>query len=217
MSAVIVVLQSDAGYLLGDAATYHGDGRVAAFRSKVWAASNISAAFTTRGLFNAWSDLRLRMVAATATDADDLFAKLHGVVVSEEATHRKRQPSYPQHNVEVTGVIWRDGAAVGFQISETAFGHYNPVKLGAIYGAPQPEDISELGKPLATVADIEALTMPDDGLALMEMQRRALHETWEGRAHIVGGWCDCATVSAAGVSLETLHTWDDKIGERIQP
>lgn len=204
MSAVIIVLHPEAGYVLGDAAIYHGDGRVARFEHKVLTAALIPAAFTTRGMFNAWTSFNLRMIAARATSPDDLLERLQALAAREG-------------DKEIAGVIWRDGGPVGFRFDPEKFGHCEPARLGAIYGAPDPSDITALGKPLGTPEDVLGLSMPADGAALMQLQRLALHDTWEGKGHIVGGWCDCATVTATGATMETVRRWDDEIGKRITP
>jgi hypothetical protein len=42
-------------------------------------------------------------------------------------------------------------------------------------------------------------------------------EVFSQPAHLVGGQVDLTIVSPQGVRIETLHRWDDKIGERIAP
>ena len=153
------------------------------------------------------------MRAASPMDLMQRVARLARQIADD---HRQRDPDCPEHGVEVTGVFWDGDAPVAFIVAENALGHPNAVRLGPIFGAPEPQGL-DAWKPWKTADDVQALSMPGDGLAIMQMQRAGRHKVWEGEAHIVGGWCDCATVTAAGVTVETLHVWDDKIGEMIEP
>lgn len=60
------------------------------------------------------------------------------------------------------------------------------------------------------------------GMHVMEHLRRTptfpgATNKFEGEAFIVGGQVDLTAVTAAGVSTRTIHRWDDRIGEKIDP
>ncbi|EUB95579.1 hypothetical protein PMI07_002067 [Rhizobium sp. CF080] len=42
-------------------------------------------------------------------------------------------------------------------------------------------------------------------------------ETFAQPAHLVGGQVDFTIITRQGVTVETIHRWDDKLGERIAP
>lgn len=216
MSAVVSVLQRQAGYLLADAATFHPDGRLHGARQKVIAAVHMPAAVAFRGVYSLTDEVRLKWATVQATTPMDLMQRVGRLIQRLTDDHRQREPDCPEHGIEVTGVYWEAGGPVAFIVAENALGHPNAVRLGPIFGAPEPQGL-DAWKPWKTEEDVQALSMPDDGLAIMQMQRAGRHKVWEGDAHIVGGWCDCATVTAAGVAVETLHVWDDKIGKMIAP
>jgi hypothetical protein len=46
---------------------------------------------------------------------------------------------------------------------------------------------------------------------------RVAGEDFTAPAHLVGGQIDFTVVDAHGVSTETIHRWDDKIGQPITP
>lgn len=57
------------------------------------------------------------------------------------------------------------------------------------------------------------------GVEIMQRAReqKSTSPWWSGWAHVVGGQIDMTVVSASGVTVETIHRWDDKIGELIDP
>lgn len=216
MSAVVSVLQREAGYLLADAAAFYPDGRLYGTRRKVTASIHMPAAVTFRGVYSIADEVRLAWTTMQAKTPMDLMQRVAGLVHKLADDHRRREPDCPEHGIEATGVFWGEDGPVAFIVAENALGHPNAVRLGPIFGAPEPLNL-DAWKPWKTADDVQALSMPGDGLAIMQMQRAGRHKVWEGEAHIVGGWCDCATVTAAGATVETLHVWDDKIGEKIAP
>lgn len=60
------------------------------------------------------------------------------------------------------------------------------------------------------------------GGALMEAQRRTpanllADERSAEPQYLIGGQCDLTIVTREGVSVETIKTWPDRIGEKIEP
>lgn len=60
------------------------------------------------------------------------------------------------------------------------------------------------------------------GAAIMEAQRRTPAKLLEGQhsaepQYLIGGQCDLTIVTQHGVSMKTLKTWPDKIGDKIDP
>lgn len=57
------------------------------------------------------------------------------------------------------------------------------------------------------------------GAEILQMARKekVISEFWEGSHCTVGGQVDLTLVTPAGVTVETIHRWNDKVGELIDP
>ena len=57
------------------------------------------------------------------------------------------------------------------------------------------------------------------GVDIMQLAReqKTTSRWWPGSAHLVGGQIDMTVISARGSQVATIHRWDDKVGEKINP
>ncbi|TDH38573.1 hypothetical protein E2A64_05585 [Pseudohoeflea suaedae] len=230
MTAANIILTPSWGALLSDTAFYDGTGIIRRLSRKIAVLDRCNAVTVIRGIGNVPAQ-----VEKDFGEVEKLSDLLEALPDYCREIYRSARPSsrfFGLHDgaakVEMSVVAWDEwhGKPVFFCLSS------HPDEDGPLEGAgaepyevrecgicslsPLPSEQMEtvLGKPLASREDVFALDPEIDGLKIMEAQRRTLVTVPGIQEPIptVGGSCDLAMVSAAGISVKTLKTWPDEIG-----
>lgn len=245
MSASNVILHRVAGYLFSDAAGIGPDGRLTFIASKIAILPRMRAAVVQRGLGNRvrqalkwFSDFNEVEEAASCLHAyvgdvmrvvrRDHWLYMHAFTPSFSAV---------ECALEVTIVGWssRMSRPVAYSVATVDWSHPDRIGPMARESLPameiaalcpiawrprfdgDPEIV--LGRPLSTVADVDELDPECDGLKILQAQRcKFVDRPDSGPVSVIGGFAEMATVTAEGVAVKRIHTWqEDEIGKRIRP
>jgi hypothetical protein len=213
-----VVLQADAG-------GYLPDGTVAWLGPKIHVLTALPCAFALRGSFDhaAFAEL---MRGKTFVEVEEFLAELPALVARFAELLRAAGEADPMSCWYVA--CYTRGRPWAFLIASddrwfagkgVRAGELRPVRHSVGGFAPASE---MLGRPV-DLADPASFDIERDSPKLIEAQRA---EQWADYplgsvpgavpAHRIGGWVDQAEVTATGVSVRRLLTWEsDREGERI--
>ncbi|WP_275789660.1 hypothetical protein [Pararhizobium gei] len=221
MSGIISMAFGDVAMLLTDGATYDDDGTVRRIGCKVTTSKQVSFAVTSRG-----SDAVGNVVAerlchmADEIGVSDTLAGLHGVV-----HHLSEQPDLFTGDNATQFVIAAWDAKNGGQ---HCYFQTNGEKRFEVRALPE---IQSFGPSFST-ADATLVSPKRSAETLTDYIRRVGADFMEimrkrpGRRDGacvgdmffgVGGQCDLTVIDRNGAKVETIRTWNDAIGERINP
>ena len=220
MSAINVIVKSNAVHVLTDGAAYESDGTLSSIGPKVNLMPHQSCAVAFRGPQSVRPILG-ELIGLAAPS----FAELKAVIVPllQEAS-RAYAPLFegcsagPDFEVVVAG--WSDEGPAAYMVASHDR-HSTPWEIIPLTGlciTPADETIHE--KMLATLPtdctadDIDPAT---HGLAILEIQRSHLVENdgIDGKFCAVGGFAQLTTVTPDAVTSRIIHRWPDGIGERL--
>ena len=217
MTAMNVWIKPEAGYIACDGASYAvADGRVLYVREKVTVLDGLCMAFGTMGLCNADDLVKQMERFPLGTQAEVKFALPRALrAVWEENTARFPFLSEETLAIGLKAVCWNRAAnkaevsVLGTHEKYTMEGQ-NPWTL-------YTGESSILHPDLEDGAGFSEIDPETGALGVLERQRRNVTmDALDGTPFcIVGGVATLYRVSAEGVTKRTLHTWPDKIGERI--
>ncbi|NRQ15586.1 hypothetical protein [Ensifer sesbaniae] len=218
MSAILSLAGPDTVYLLTDGAGYDSDGVVRCIGRKVRIASKARLAVATRG-FKGIGDLWAEKLTALAdrVGVDDMLLALPLILAEMELEPRSIQREQP---VEVVLAGWSPAIGAFHRMfrtyGENAFELTSPAAL--FYGGQMSNDPRTFLLPPLPGEGAEAW-MRRGGLAVMQACRSQLGRNPSGDVGFlcIGGQIDLTTISADRVTVETIHTWPDRIGEKIVP
>lgn len=209
MTAINMIVQSDACHLITDGAYYDAGGRVMELRTKVTTCSRVRMAI---GCSGSVKDIHVVQRLGQVTDQTDAITRLPGIFGSIRDANRADHPEgeTTQHNELMLFVaIWSDRTdrAEGWVIaSDQAY-------LGDAYQPGTLVEVEQLTSPPLPVIDAVAFDASRDGAALLDAQRR--YRWPDNRRVYVGGFGEATTVTREGVTKRRLCEWPDKVGEHI--
>lgn len=224
MSIANIICQGAAGHLITDSGYFHLDGRLAFLRPKTLELPSLRVAIATRGHTYAREDLGPLIEQAQPRNQGELFGLLpellHTALVEGGAY------ASGAHDDDFTTslhIIYFDAArrrAGGLILSSSAIGmpddyaaySYIPVTDAL---APGVDEQAAIGRP-ASLTDSSAFDVERDGLKIAQAQRQS-EWSFNGlpAGHHAAGAVRLTTVDANGVRSRVIHTWHDRLGEKV--
>ncbi|MEH2468976.1 hypothetical protein V1281_001768 [Nitrobacteraceae bacterium AZCC 2161] len=216
MSAINVIVQSNAAHLLTDGAGYNADGTLMAIGPKVSLIPHLSCAVAIRGPQSACPILS-ELVGISAATFDGLRAGIGDLLrrAAEAYSPLFQQCQLgPDFEAVVAGISETEGPCAFMVPSHSRFGTepFTVVPTEGLTCTPNNADILA-----AIVASLPAECGADDldpakhGLAIMEIQRAYLiaNNGIDGHFAAVGGFAQLTTVTDGAVMSRILHRWPD--------
>ncbi|WP_275783118.1 hypothetical protein [Pararhizobium gei] len=221
MSAILSVATPEAVYLLTDGATYDRDGVVHSISCKVTAARTVPFVVATRGdkaqgdRFDAWIS-----EGADRFGIEDILAALSAKMPQWRKSEEFRAAVSGENMVEVTLAGWteqRGGFCLRFSTEGDDAFEMVSLDLADYAGPFDGGDLSWIRMP--EHGENPETWIRTQGLEMMEHFRSHLGKSVAGwpQFYGIGGQCDLTTVTAEGAHTETLRTWPDVVGEKINP
>lgn len=215
MSAFYYEIFPDRIELLTDAAFYSDDGTLMAIGRKVWTSEYLPLAVTGRGDREA-----VASVAAAVMAAASVMSTVNDVINVFEAMLAERKGSSPAEHVEIliAGISETDGPAAFFVNThgQDGFDAWQLYRTPDAFGAGGELNEAEAGAIAAVGGGLDQI-----GVALMEALRRKRGRNRSKpdapEIYGIGGHVDFTLVSALGCTTETIHTWPDEVGKKIDP
>lgn len=217
MTALNGFVIGEAAYLSADAAVWQADGAIREHRRKLIVVEAAQTVFAAKGIF---AHRLLELLATDCRDLEDVhelcarFAASNARRVAEEDDWSEWKD---RATVTFTGAAWYDGEPTLWAVDADAHGDLEPRGFKGLRVSPLVDWSLALGRSVQTREDVQALDPRKAAVDIMRAQRTETHDTAAGPLHCVGGWCDLATVTAAGIKIETLCRWNDPLGKRITP
>lgn len=235
MSSVAIIQHSDAIHLITDGAQYDHDGVVTNLASKVHDLPLSGCVIAFRGA--SWPQVPLVTMLGLAPTFDallDMLPDAFKIVTGFRDAVKGTDGDPRDREFEVTIAGWSERAermaaavAVSFNPRDPADvtglsfldGYYPgaPCAPGGVQTYP-PVDVEHvLGRPIATMEDLDSLDPLLDGFALHVAQRVA-GGTYGGRAvYLVGGFAELTSVRRDNIRRQIIHEWPDIVGAKIAP
>jgi hypothetical protein len=226
MSCVFSLQTQRSVILLTDGAVYNQDGVLRAVKRKVDFSERVPVAVATRGSVPMGDIARECIIE---------LVELLGFDEAMDVLARRAMPDYAlfpngsnAFEVLIAGVSEAHGPRHLFFQNVENFGlpALELLHPGADFwggSAAGEESVHDLGIRRPRPGEGIENFMAAVGADIMEPSRKRVWtgpNPWnltEGARHIVGGHCDMTVVSASGVTVQRLRTWDDKIGGKVDP
>jgi hypothetical protein len=217
MTAINIVIKSDAIHVLTDGGAYDVDGILLEQFQKAVALTHLNAVIAVRGPRQI--GLVLRGLLESSLSFDHLKTSI------SERLEAACTPALPQwersfgafgtkFDLFVCGFSETQGAngCVVSSYNRDGVPPWQSVELGALTITPGTQEI------------YSALPTPDlfdpkvDGIRLLEMQRaEPVKVPWSSKPqHIVGGFVQLTTIEKNRISSEVIHRWQDAIGKCME-
>ncbi|QTH20809.1 hypothetical protein HRJ34_21170 [Rhizorhabdus wittichii] len=235
MTAINVLLQPTAAYLITDSATTDSNGVLIDIRSKVTVLSRFRAAiaWTGAGPIHAagQADRRISeaLVSKGVSSQAELLAALPLIAAEMHAENAAYIDTGHDTAVSVFVALWskkrREPQLWACHGDQSVFGPsyvpYSMVRLRQYVTCPPDVDPdgwcrAAFGR-VVDFADPKSFRPSVDGVALLEAQRHIREGIGVWGGYSVGGSANLTTVSAKGIRERVLKTWPDKVGEKISP
>lgn len=221
MSAFATLVRPDRAFLWTDGAIGDFDSVLRKVARKCFKVAGERMVVTGRGPENLPRIFAARLAQLRVTP-DDLRARGEEITDEFFEDHAGFLDSLPASAADLCIVGWLEAEAapiVALRTTEPADDglHFTFGKEFCAPGLTEKEAKRfrlRLGR--VTLADVD----PEHyGVTLMEGQRRVPGDEkfGLGGVYVVGGHCLQTEVSSAGVTHRIIHTWPDKIGQRIDP
>lgn len=211
MTAMNAFARADGAWIIADTGKYHGAGHVLAFQEKVVTDARLSMMIGTCGRVRDDAGDRIEQWLAEQPDQLTAFARLSALLctLSDDSDDGEVAGDLPD-GIRLTVTWWapatRDGRVAIMATTPDLAGGAQPYEL---------RPASTLFMPSLGDADPwpgHSFDPEADGLALAELQRRAVHDDGTGR---VGGQMILYRIDANGITSRELCRWPDTIGDRI--
>lgn len=223
MSAVLSLATPDAAFMLTDGAAYNQAGVVHAIGRKVTIAKAVPFAVATRGHRTLGAEFAGMLCDGVDKFGVDLFLeRLTEYFEIWRYDPRMRSLTAGERMIEVVLAGWSESRG-GFHLKfrsdyENAFRIEQPDALQ--YSGPMDTDPREFLLIPEPGTFTPAGWLRRGGLDFMEACRGQLGKFHYGGGepfYAIGGQCDLTSITADGVTVETLRIWPDVVGEKIDP
>lgn len=224
MSAFISAQTSDSVVILTDGAVYDPNKRLMRVERKIQVSSRQPVAIATRGEMELAAMAANRIIEWVERWGFDEAMRVLEAIVGEFAPR-----GGPKDAIEVlvAGISEAHGPRhLTFQTvpnyGEPALQLRHPGQVCA--AVPGQGGLSEIGIRRPRSGETAEDYFAENGLKMMQHYREQalrpglVNSIVEGKIYVVGGQLDMTVVTTAGVSVRTLHRWEnDKVGELIDP
>ncbi|MDB5579628.1 MAG: hypothetical protein JWR80_4804 [Bradyrhizobium sp.] len=217
MSAVNIIVQSDAVHLLTDGACYNDDGTMIAIGPKVTAIPHLSCAVAFRGPQSARPILS-ELIGISAPTFDTMRASVADLLRRAAEAYAPLFEQCSQgadFEAIVAGISETDGPYAFIVPSHSRFGTepFVVVPIGGLTCTPNNDAIlAEIVAALPADCAADDIDPQTHGLAVMEIQRAHLIDNngIDGHFAAVGGFAQLTTVTSEAVVTRILHRWPDR-------
>lgn len=235
MSSLLIIQQSNAVHIIMDGAAYDEAGVVQRIASKVVDLPVSNCALAIRGASWAKSAIvSLIGLAPSLDDACDMLPDVMSNLLRIYDGQNGDEQGWIQRNFEITIAGWSDRAQAwvaclastypaNFAEDPTGWTECEgyepglPMFMSSLVAHPPIDIAAALGRDVSSQADVEALDVRRDGLALHCAQRLEPGVFLGEPQYLVGGFSELVTVSSAGIQRQILQEWPDAVGEMIVP
>jgi len=226
MSMVISTVTAASVVLLTDGAIYDAKNVITDVRRKVATSDRVPIAVAARGSV-LWGDhlsgLVIRMVEDFGFDAAMLaLAKQLPKNFKLEEDNANRFELLIAGISEARGpthLLFHNCAPISLGRPGLVLAHPGQTFVGAFDNSGQ--SLADIGVRKPFPGETAQAYYSVNGVAIAQSIREVLAPASDLRAgdaaYIVGGQLDMTVVTQAGATTRTMHRWDDKIGERINP
>lgn len=228
MTALNLIAQPDAAYMIADASGTDSQGRLTGIEAKGVEFPRMCIAWSgilpNNILADAEAFLRGRVEPVASRGTDAIMAALSEACRDVHQLNRRSLTGARCEADFAFGyyvALWDDGPQLWAVSSEEAdFGRepYSPVRVGYWIGVDGAgvDPASLLGRSV-DFSDPASFDVELDGRALLEAQRKISRGIGSGEYCRVGGFGDLVRVGPGRVTRRRLVTWPDRVGRRIEP
>ncbi|TCQ80263.1 hypothetical protein EDF68_103317 [Ochrobactrum sp. BH3] len=222
MSMVYAAKYDDRVELLTDGGVYDHEGVILKTSEKVWRSDALPLAFAGRGdhevIKRMVSFLRILTIGKTFDD----FA----VTFAEMLAAKKRQfPDQVKIDGVIAGISESLGPVIYYFHTDTTAGEEDPAPFTLLDAGVEAGDISHVRPRDFFDAKLPMFWAIDGlsayGVAFFEVlrSRKMSHSAHPDKPKLfgIGGHVDHTVVTMNGATTKRLHTWPDKVGEKIRP
>ncbi|MBB4002647.1 hypothetical protein [Aurantimonas endophytica] len=219
MSAFHTAVYPDRVEMLTDGAVYRNDGTLIGIQEKVWRSSDIPLAITCRGDMRTAGVLIPSILRVASAGSFDLMIELLPDILARGK--QRGVPAGRDFEIVIAGISETTGPFTAYLTStkyQEGVDAWTLLNMGTDFGGGMALTESEL----AALGDIGPETSLEDiGVPLFEAMRRKKGPN-PCRPDLpslfgIGGHVDWTVVDADGARTRRLHTWPDKVGEKIDP
>lgn len=225
MSAVISYRGKDGLVILTDGATYDGENRLTRIGRKVSFSEKVPLAIACRGSAPCAQMLERKIIEYCEKWGVDDGLEVFSSSLPWLAEAFPDGDSKFHVQVVIAGISESRGAQHWYMQTEGVEDlpayvlHDMP---GSIYygingSAADCVADGRIRKPAAHETPVDYFHTVGVNIMQMAREHEATSDKWIGGAHLVGGQVDLTLVTPAGVTVETIHRWNDKVGELIDP
>ncbi|MUZ72948.1 hypothetical protein GOZ90_09660 [Agrobacterium vitis] len=217
MSAVVSIETPSAVFIITDGAVYNRDNILTRVERKVDVSDRVPVAVATRGGREIGKYAASKIIGAVEEFGFDaamswLGGQLHKFADNDPAS---------KFEATIAGISETHGPrrlAFRSDAEPVALEHHG---LACTF-ATSDAGLTDMGLRLRYQFEGWESYLRDIAVPMMEFYRRApiagsAGEVFDTPAHLVGGQVDLTIVTSKGVTVETIHRWDDKIDQRIEP
>lgn len=215
MSAVNVLVQSNAVHLLTDAAIYQPDGMLSGLTQKVRSMPHLNCAAAMRGGYLGLAPI-MEEISAAGTSFDSLKANMPALLRGCAAQYLHlldRCAAGPEFEVVIAGISETDGPSAYVVPSHDRYGEpWTVTDLAGLVALPCDEHLLAEVQRIADGRSADDLDPIKDGLAIFDAQRAHPHLS-NGDVCFVGGYAQLTTVTADGIASRIIRRWPDPVGK----
>lgn len=220
MSAFYALCFEDRIEILTDGAVYRDDGTLMDIRRKIWVSDHVPMAVTGRGGARLVENIAAAFLALSVQGS---FDKTIELIMAAMDARKGSEPLAEHIEVLVAGISESSGPRLFYVASTNGHG-FATFEPWQVYDAgfelgggpmPTPDEAAALG-----FTDV-AGGLASFGADLFEAMRRKPAENPIKPnlppVYGIGGHVDHTVITREGIEITRLRTWDDRIGEPIDP
>ena len=209
MSAINVLVRSDAVHLLTDAAIYQKDGNITAIGPKCRPMPHLNCAVAMRGAYLGMAPI-MEEIQAANVPFDELKSKIVDLLKACSETYASlldQCADGPDFEIVLAGISESEGPQACLIASHNRYGEpWRVLGIEGLTALPCDETILKAVQTRISGRKAEDVDPISDGLAIMEIQR-ASSRLSNGELCIVGGFAQLTTVTVASITTGIIRRW----------
>lgn len=218
MTAINILVQSDAAHILTDGAGYNDQGTFVSVTPKVFCLPHLSAAVAVSGTLPGMAAMMTTLGMESSYDGLKKAAPdyLNAALIASSRVSTSDLAS----DIRLFVVGWSKDGPDAYRVvtkGDPSTPAWTVMPITGLAISP-PEAQAKL-LPLFADKDPDAIDPKVDGLRILEEQRRhrsKIPGTGQ-RLFIVGGFGQLTSVRRDHITTEILHRWPDLVGKKIHP